>query len=518
MAMAQSRTQKSLRNARVALLFYCLNLILQFFSRKIFLDYLGSEILGLNTTAQNLLGLLNLAELGIGTAVAYNLYKPLLRDNRKEINDIVSVQGWLYRRIALIVSGCALVLMYFFPLLFGDKNFPIWYAYGSFLVLLFSSLLGYFVNYRQILLSADQKEYKVTYSNQGVKVIKVILQIFAISYLPQGYLWWMVLEVLCAVTASIVLNVVIKKEYPWLAPRISDGRMLIKSYPQILTKTKQLFFHKIGQYVLTQTSPLIIYAYSSLTMVAIYGNYVLITSGVQALVNALLNGISAGVGNLVAEGNQERIKSFFWELTALRIWIASIICFSIYMLADSFITLWVGNEFLMSRSALIVLVLITFIQLTRTNDIFLSAYGLFEDIWAPVAEASLNIGLSILLGHFFGLTGILTGVLVSLLVVVCSWKPYFLYKRGFKESPVEYLRRYFKYVTLLGIVSVVCVFFIMRLISLQVDSWINWIIYAVLVVSIFGIVSFILLYLFDKPYKKSINRFLIIIGHNLSKI
>ena len=100
---ANSRTANSIRNAKVALIFYCVNLILQFFSRKVFLDYLGAEVLGLNTTAQNLLGFLNLAELGIGAAVSYNLYSPLFNEDKQAINDIVSIQGWLYRRIAFIV-------------------------------------------------------------------------------------------------------------------------------------------------------------------------------------------------------------------------------------------------------------------------------------------------------------------------------------------------------------------------------------------------------------------------------
>ena len=176
-----SRTAKSIHNVKVALLFYILNLILQFFSRKIFLDYLGSEVLGLNTTAQNLLGFLNLAELGIGSAVAYNLYKPLFDQDRTAINAIVSVQGWLYRRIAYIVIIGACILMCFFPMIFAKAQVPLWYAYGSFIALLAAALLSYFVNYRQIVLSADQKEYKITLSVQGVKVVKILFDIHLIQ-------------------------------------------------------------------------------------------------------------------------------------------------------------------------------------------------------------------------------------------------------------------------------------------------------------------------------------------------
>lgn len=501
-----SRTAKSLQNVKIALLFYFLNLLLQFFSRKIFLDYLGSEVLGLNTTAQNLLGFLNLAELGIGGAVAYNLYKPLFEDDRKAINDIVSVQGWLYRRIAFIVILGAIVLMCFFPLMFAKAQVPLWYAYGSFLALLVSALLGYFVNYRQIVLSADQKEYRITFSVQGVKIIKVILQLLAIRYLSHGYVWWMVLEVIMAFVTSYVLDRNIKKEYPWLKASPAQGATLRKQYPNIITKTKQIFFHKIGSFVLTQTSPLIIYAYASLTLVAIYGNYMLIVAGVTMLVNALLNSISAGVGNLVAEGNKERIKSVFWELTILRMWLASLICFGMYMLGHSFISLWVGSEYILPQSSYIVLILITFIGLSRTNDAFISAYGLYQDIWAPIAEASLNLGLSILLGYYYGLTGILSGVLISLLLIVYSWKPYFLYKKGFKDNIWEYVWHYAKYLSLLLLASVASDYVLEHYLGLESQSYVQWGISGMKTIVIYACISLLLLCSLDKSARDFIKR------------
>lgn len=494
-------------NVKVALLFYFLNLILQFFSRKIFLDYLGSEILGLNTTAQNLLGFLNLAELGIGGAVAYNLYKPLYDGNRKAINEIVSIQGWLYRRIAYVVMAGACVLMCFFPLIFAKAAIPLWYAYGSFIVLLVAALLGYFVNYKQIVLSADQKEYRITYSVQGVKIIKIVFQILAIRYLSHGYVWWMVLEVVMAGVTSYVLDRSIRKEYPWLRAEPRKGGELRKQYPAIITKTKQIFFHKIGSFVLSQTSPLIIYAYASLTLVAVYGNYMLIVTGVTALISAMLNSISAGVGNLVAEGNKERIKSVFWEITILRMWLASVICFGMYMLGHSFISLWVGNEYILPQSAYTVLILITFINLSRTNDAFISAYGLFQDIWAPVAEASLNLGLSILLGYFYGLTGILSGVLISLLLIVYSWKPYFLYKRGFKDAIGEYVWHYVKYLSLLLVACSLSKYILEYYVDIQSYSYIQWIISGCIVIAIYTFISLFLLCAFNMSARNFIKRF-----------
>lgn len=502
----ESRTANSIRNVKIAIIFYFFSLILQFFSRKFFLDYLGSEVLGLNTTAQNLLGFLNLAELGIGNAVAYNLYKPLYNKDYNAINAIVSIQGWLYRRIAYIVLIGACILMFFFPIVFSKAKVPMWYAYGAFIVLLIGSLLGYFFNYKQIVLSADQKQYKITLSVEGVKLIKVFCQILAIRFLNNQYLWWLGIEVLMALITTCVLNLTIKQEYPWLKPRIVDGGKIKYLYPEVIVKTKQIFFHKIGSFALSQTSSLIIYAYTSLTLVAIYGNYMLIISGVTLLSNSLLNGISAGVGNLVAEGNRQHIKSIFWEITVLRMWIASIICFGIYMLGDSFITLWVGENYIMSHSAFMILIMICFINLTRTNDTFLSAYGLFQDIWSPIIEVILNLGLSILLGYYYSITGILAGVLISLLLVICTWKPYFLYKYGFKESILEYIILYFKYIIGLLASIVISYFIIKTFIPISEDNFLHLFFYALQIIVLYSIISFGILLCIGKSAKLLVRR------------
>ncbi len=512
----ETRTSKSIKNAQIALLFYLLNLILQFYSRKIFLEYLGSEVLGLNTTAQNLINFLNLAELGIGAAVSYSLYKPLLENNKSVINDIISIQGWLYRRIAYIVIGAGIILMFFFPSIFSKTNLPLWYTYGSFISLSVAALLGYFVNYNQIILSADQKEYKITQCTQITKTIKVILQIVAIYYLNNGYLWWMIIEVLMSIITAYTIDYTVKKTYPWLKTQISKGKILQQEYPEISTKTKQIFFHKFATFVLTQTSPLVIYAFSSLTLVAIYGNYMLIITGVTLLTNALLNSIAAGIGNLVAEGNKEHIKSVFWEVFTLKFWIASIICFGIYILGDSFISLWVGKEYLLPPQAFLILIFTAFINLSRTADTFIFAYGMFQDIWAPIVEATLNLGLSIILGYYYGITGILIGVLISLIILVCIWKPYFLYRWGFKNSFTEYACKYIQLSSIVIICILVSKYIINNYIEIDIKNYLTWGLYTIICISIYSLISFSILYILNKSTKKIVQRFIrILIKNNL---
>ncbi|MCL1596428.1 hypothetical protein M3080_03475 [Parasutterella secunda] len=501
-----SRTARVIQNAKIALIFYCINLILQFFSRKIFLDYLGAELLGLNTTAQNLLQFLNLAESGIGAAVAFALYKPLSQNNRQEIIDIVSLQGWFYRWVGLFVIAGSIVLMAFFPWIFDKTEVPLIYAYGTFIAFLFSAILGYFVNYKMIVLSADQKEYKITIETQRVKVIKVFIQMWAIWQLPDGYLWWMVLEVFASILTSINLNRCIKNEYPWLTSRINEGRSLNCQYPFILNKTKQLFFHKLGGFVLNQTTPLVIYFFYSLTVVAIYGNYLFVMSACLLFVDALARGFYAGVGNLVSKSDCSTIKKVFWELYTFKLCVAGVITHGIWYLSDSFITLWIGKEYVMPPVPLLLLTMTCFIQMSRTCDVFLGAMGLYRDVWAPIIESALNLTLSILLGYYWGLSGVFLGVLLSQIVVVVGWKGYFLYMSGFKKSAREYFESYLKKIVLLTIASILTTFFVDKVILFNITSFIDWVVVAFLTVVTNWILTGVLFLLFDDSFKLLILR------------
>ena len=137
-------------------------------------------------------------------------------------------------------------------------------------------------------------------------------------------------------------------------------------------------------------------------------NYNLIILKVDALITQLLNSTSAGVGNLVAEGNRTKIKKVFEELLAIRYFIAILLSLCIYFCINQFISIWLGSEYLLSNN--IIILIITAFYLKQTGEIvdqFLRAHGLFYDIWAPLTEASINILVSIIGGLLWGLEGVL---------------------------------------------------------------------------------------------------------------
>lgn len=250
-------------NARVNLIFYFLTLALSFFSRKIFLDCLGADFVGLTGTLQNLLGFLNLAELGIGSAIGYVLYKPLFDHDEAKINEIISVFGYLYRWIGRIILGAGCILACFLPLIFPDTQFELGIIFFAYFAFLASSLIGYFANYKQTLLGADQKNYVVTAYFQTANIVKVLIQMVSAYYTGSYYLW-VVIELAFGIIYSFILNWKINQVYPWLKSEVKQGKLLFKKYPEVMKYTKQLFVHKIAGIVQNQTTPFLTYAFVSL--------------------------------------------------------------------------------------------------------------------------------------------------------------------------------------------------------------------------------------------------------------
>ena len=502
----QSRVYKSFLNAKANLIFYFINLLISFFSRKIFLDTLSADFIGLTSTLNGFLSFLNLAELGISTAIGYVLYKPIFEENHKKINEIISVFGYLYRIIGFIILGVGIILSLFFPLIFEKSNYSFPIIYFTFYSFLTSSLLGYFVNYKQTLLGADQKNYVVTTYFQTTNIICYILQTILVFYTQNPYLW-ITINLSTSIIYCIILNWRIRKVYPWLQTDIKLGKNVFKQYPEVTKYTKQLFIHRIASFVQYQATPTLLYAFDSLKIVAYYGNYTIITDKLSILINNFLGGTYAGVGNLIAENDKEKIIKVFWELYAIRFFVSGICIFSIYHLINPFIILWLGKEYLLS-SLIITLILINFfISQTRgATDQFLYGFGLFSDIWAPFVEICISLIISIILGNIIGIPGVLMGNIISMIIIVGIWKPYFLFHKGFKISVLIYWKSVFVYILCLTISFVIGNISLSYLHISPTHNYATWILYGGITVCLYTTIYATLLYIFTQGMRDLIKR------------
>ena len=500
------RVHKSLLNAEVNLIFYFLSLFLAFFSRKIFLDCLGDEFIGLTGTLTNILGYLNLAEFGIGSCISFFLYKPLQTNNRNDIQEILSVFGYLYRWIGIIILGGGIIISLFFPLIFANANLGLGIIYFAFYSFLGSSLIGYFINYRQILLTADQKNYLVAIYFQSAGIIKTALQI-VLAYTYKNLYVWVAIEFLFGLIGCIILNWKINKEYPWLITDKNQGRFLLKKYPGILTNTKQIFIHQIKDFILNKSDELFVFIFVSLKMVAYYGNYIMIISKISLLFKSVLDGVNAGIGNLVAEGDKKHMLAIFWELMTIRHFIAGILCFSIYFFIEPFICLWLGKEYILDHNILVLLSIYIYISNSRgVVDAFNHAHGLYADVWSAWAELILNISVTIVAGIYYGIIGILLGKLISVGFIVILWKPYYLFSSGFKDSITIYWNGAIRYY-LIFVLSFILGYNINQTIPVNpYTNFYSWILYCSMSIIAYLLINVTLLFCFAKGTKDCFKR------------
>ena len=500
------RVHKSVLNAEVNLIFYFLSLFLAFFSRKIFLNCLGTDFIGLTGTLGNILGYLNLAELGITASIGYFLFKPLQTNNRQEIQEILSLLGYLYNWIGSIILVGGFIISLFFPLIFSHANLSLGIIYFAFYSFLGSSLIGYFINYRQIILEADQKKYLVAIYFQSANIIKIILQIY-LAYTYRNLYVWVGVEFFFGIIGCITLNWKINQEYPWLKVSKRQGKALIKKYPDVLVKTKQVFIHKIKDFVLSKSDELFVFIFVSLTMVAYYGNYIMIISKVSLLFKSILDSVNAGIGNLVAEGKKEKILRVFWELLAIRHFVAGLISFSIYSLIEPFISIWLGAEYILNHQILILLVIYIYINNSRGGvDAFNHAHGLYADVWSAWVELILNVSTTIIVGIRLGIIGILLGKIISVGLIVIFWKPYYLFTSGFKIQVSTYWKGAIRYY-IIFLISFILGITINQIIFINpYNNFYSWILYSFISILAYLTIYSTLFLCFAKGAKDSLKR------------
>lgn len=501
---------KSMLNAKVGFLFYFLTILIAFYSRRIFLECLGSQFIGLTGTLSSILSLINITEVGIGTCIGYFLYKPIEQGDKAKICEIISLFGWLYRIVGSIILGCGILISLFFPIIFAkeatEDNLSFSIIYFAFYSILASNIIGYYINYRQILLDSDQKTYKKSIWTQTGGVIKTIIQIILAYHYKNLYVW-VIIEFVFSLIVCWILNYVINREYPWLKTNKNQGRNILKKYPEILIKAKQVVIHRLKNALLSRCDQIFIFAFESLQMVAYYGNYTMIVGKLTALFNNVLAGMNASIGNLVAEGNQHNIKKVFWEFISFRYWTTGIFIIGLAFLINPIINWWLGDQYILSNLIVFLILVNMYIMLTRPAiDLFINAYGLYADTWAAYTEGAINLVVTLSLGYFYGLVGIMLGKIISMLFLVVIWKPYYLYKCGFKKPVGSYWQGVLKIHTIL-LVSLTFNYALFSLFRWQILPTLDSIILTALCLTLPTIIIYsILLYLFTPGFKDLTNR------------
>ncbi|WP_280558407.1 lipopolysaccharide biosynthesis protein [Clostridium perfringens] len=390
----------------------------------------------------SLIGFLNVAELGVGAAVGYSLYEPLSKKKYFKINDIMILFKYYYINIAKIILILGSVLSLFLKFLVkGQVNINLAYIY--YFLYLINCSISYLFTYKQTLIIADQKQYKIAYVLNTTKIMKMIVQCILL-YVTKSFFVWILLEILFNLLGMILVNHKINLEYKNnITYKSNKSIKIIKNENFRIGKNiRNVFFHKLAGFVVGQTDAILISIFSNLKETGIYTNYIMIISALTGLLGTVIGSVMPSIGNLIAEESKEKSYKIFKKLYLLDNLLAGFISFGVYKLINEFIIFWVGKEYLFSNYIVMILVINLYIQISRgTVDRFKDGFGIYWDVFAPIIESIINLIFSLLLAWKFGIVGIFIGTIISNIVIVELWKPYIVFKEGFNIKISNYVKQ-----------------------------------------------------------------------------
>ena len=454
----------------------------------------------------NIMSFLSVAELGIGTSIVYFLYKPLQEDNHEKINEVMSMLAYLYRCIGFIIGGIGLVVSLFFPWWFDHLSTGLPLVYFAFYSFLTTTVSFYLFNYKQLLVSANQKQYLVSVYFHIISILQSFTQILLAYYYRNLYLW-VVVGLFFTILGIIVFNYRIRQLYPWLQVSLKEGRSNLSRYPEVLRKTRQVFIQKMKDFILYRCDEILVGIFVSITQVAFYGNYMIIINKLVYLVNILTDGLSAGVGNLLAEGNENNIMKVFWEMMATRFFIMGMIIFPLIIFIQPFISCWVGNQYQLSDTIVYLLIFQLFLRPQFvTVYLFIGSAGLYSDVWTSWAELIINLVVTLCLAPFYGIIGILLGKIISMFFFNIIWKPYYLFSEGFHKSVWEFWRPMTTYYSLFLIFVGISIAIRYAIIGNSVYSLVTLIGLGVILISFLLSFYFLALFAFTRGMKYFVAR------------
>lgn len=443
------RTILQIKNFSSLMLRFLLTWVFAFVTRKLFIDSLGLEYLGVMGLLQNILGMLSIAELGIGSSIVFSLYEPLAKGDQQKVHVLI----WLYRRWYMYIAGFIFVMglcLYPFLLNLAPGLVHIPHYNIIFLLYLLGSVTPYFFSYNSTLYTASQKDYKIQNLNIFIQFFSSVATVLVLWLYPN-----FILLIFCTQLIGLAGQCYIYKKarqnWPWLKNAPTDTSIAPEDKQVITKNVRAMIFHKIGDYCIYGTDNLVISKFVSLSAVGLLANYNTVLLAFRNVVSSFFTAMIAGTGEKIVLASTAEIHTLFKEINFLAFWFFGLCSVGFYLCMDDLLTIWLGKQFLLSNWCLLFLSIDLFIAGMRIPPhIIKSGAGLFaNDQYAPLIQSLINLGISIALAIHWGIAGVLLGTVISGLLVPCWYRPYVVYKDFLKVSFKSYCMAYGMYVLFL---------------------------------------------------------------------
>lgn len=468
------------------------SIVVGLIAQKLFLKILGTEYLGLNGLFDNVLSMLCIVELGVGTAIIYNLYKPIVEKNIEQIKSLMYFYRKAYNIITVIIFTLGIIVLPFIKYIVGEVTVDVNINLVYFLFLL-NVVASYILSYKRSILYASKKNYIVNLIHILYLIVANMLQL-SVLYMTKNYYVYLIVRVLMTLMENVIISIAVNKRFAYL--KLDDAKPLDKDTENdIFKKVKALFFHKIGGFVVLGTDNIIISKFLGLIVVGLYSNYCLIINSVVRLFSQIIVSLTPSVGHLIVQNDKERNYNSFKKIRFMTFWIDTFVSISVLVIMQSFICIWLGKEYLLDNIVLFILVFNCFQSLFKNSfAVFKDAAGIYyEDRFVPLIEAGVNIVVSVILCKLIGLPGVFIGTIASSIVHWVYSFPVIVFKKLFDKPYRLYIKDTVLYFILFILIAIVTYF-----VSFSINISNMWIMFFINVLICITIPNILLLLIFYK--------------------
>ena len=492
----------------VGVLAQAMNLIVGFVSRSVFIHFLSAEYLGISGLLANVLTVLSFAELGIGEAMVYAMYKPAKENDQQLIRILMKEYKKKYTVIACAVGVIGVALSFFVDHLVVappkiSENFQVIFLFYS-----ANNILSYFLTYKKSILIVDQKSYIVTIIAQATVLVQHVVQIAVLALTHQYYLY-LIVQLVCTVVNNIVVSMFVNKKYPWLNDG-PDGRLPEEERVAINRNIRSLAIAKIAGVVSNGADNIIISKLLGLSTVGIVSNYTLITSSVSGILWNGLSSMTSSFGNFNVDSSISHRRNLFDEIYMCSYWLYGFFTVGVVTLASPLIELWLDPDFLLSNDIVWAMVLIVYVGgVNFPVYMYQTTLGMYDKMKYPyLASGILNVVLSIILGLKWGTFGVFLATIVSRLCTSEAFGGYYVYKNGLELSPWRYVGKYVCSLVILGVNTLLTKYVAMQI---TVDGVMGFLI-KMAVCTVVSNSIFFLVFFRTRAFKRLTNRLVTLLG------
>lgn len=474
------RIQKSLKAITTGLVGQIITLLTGFAVRTVFIYCLGATYLGVSGLFSNVLTVLSFAELGVGQAIVFSLYKPIANSDENTICSLMRLYAKIYRVLFVVVLIIGIALLPLLPYIIKDID-SIPNLRAIYLLYLFNSAVSYLFSYRSTFVTACQMNYVVNIFGMCSNFIMSVLQIVALL-LFKNYFIYLAIQIISGIVQNGAIYLYAGKKFPYLRSK-NVKPLPFDELKKIKDNVKALVLYKIGTISLNSTDNIIISAFCGIVTVGQYSNYLLLQTSTTAFLSIIFSNLTPSIGNLNACETKEKRFFMFNVINFSTFWLYTVCAVCLYVCMTPFINIWIGNQYALPDSVSLIMAINVYIAGMLFSPFnYRQTMGLFVDgKMRPIISAIINIVVSVGLAMRIGLTGVLLGTAIARLLTNVWFDPYLVFKKGLGMSPALYFIDYIKKLAIFLILLFVC-----HTISMQIPDFnIGWLF-------IKGIITFLL--------------------------